>query len=110
MTRNTSPITMEKADEIIQASEYDLILDGDFEMHDLGYIYGLETGGAVVVTFSGKMIESEKLDAALSMLNTSEHFEDWDGTVDLSDDGIVFGMTDGSEVLVLDVLCRYEKN
>lgn len=109
MTTRTT-ITMQEADEIIQNSKYDLLLDGEFEIHDLGYIYGLETGGAVVVTFSGKMIESEKLDAALSMLNTSEHFEDWDGTVDLSDDGIVFGMNDGSEVLALDVLCRYEKN
>lgn len=109
MTTRTT-ITMQEADEIIQASEYDLILDGDFEMHDLGYVYGLENGETVLVTFSGKIISGTKLEAALEMLNASEHFENWDGTVDLSDDGIVFGMNDGSEVLALDVLCRYEKN
>lgn len=109
MTTRTT-ITMQQADEMIQNSKYDAILSGDFEIHDLGYIYGLETGDAVVVTFGGSMIESPALDAALAMLNASEHFEDWDGTVNLNSDGIVFGMNDGSEVLALDVLCRYEKN
>lgn len=49
-------IDMETADELVMDSEYGPILDGDFEVTEDGYTYGLEDGTSVTVLFSGEIV------------------------------------------------------
>lgn len=51
----TTRISQEVADEIILNSDFEFILDGDCEITEDGYAYGLENGEAVVVGFDGRI-------------------------------------------------------
>ena len=48
-------LTQEQADTIVSESRYDAMLDGDFEISPNGYVYGLEDGSSVVVSFRGEL-------------------------------------------------------
>ena len=52
MTHRT---TRKAADAIVRASEFEALLDGEYERNELGHVYGLEDGSAVVVTLSGAL-------------------------------------------------------
>lgn len=48
-------ITVEHADELVSESIYDTMLDGYFEETEDGFVYGLEDGTALLVSFDGTM-------------------------------------------------------
>ena len=48
-------ITIEQADELVADSMYEMMLDGDFEETEDGFVYGLEDGTALLVSFDGTM-------------------------------------------------------
>jgi hypothetical protein len=51
--------SLDDTDSIILGSEYAGLLSGDNEQHEDGFLYGLEDGTAVLVTWAGKIIHFE---------------------------------------------------
>ena len=55
-----SRISRKAADAIVRASEFEALLDGEYERNELGHVYGLEDGSAVVVTFDGELSSPDR--------------------------------------------------
>lgn len=62
----TTKITLDQADELVLASEYGDRVE-ECEENEAGYVYTLEDGSAVVVTFDGRLIGEGQTVPAMSM-------------------------------------------